>query len=185
MHIGKSLIVLLILVTLCFLSVRLIMNQVFFKPTLKGIFITTICCMITLLSTLCFRDYLYPFNRNVEFTCFAVLDIPEENSLSGPGSKFWHAAYEEYGFFSESMYFNPDEKVSHLGFEWPQMDFDDHTYIITYGQKLISLSYNVWDPIELPISTGAKVGHATLSDDFNPNKVYVCEIAKIRIDNDP
>lgn len=185
MHIGKSLIVLLIFVTLCFLSVRLVIKQVFYTPTTKGILLTSIICLITFVSILCYKDYLYPFERAVNFTLFASLDIPEENSLSGPGCKFWHAAYEEYGVYSESVYFNPEEKVSHLGFIWPQMDFDNHTYIITYGQKLLSLSYNVWDTIECPISTGAKVGHATLSNAFNPNKVYVYEIAKIRIDNDP
>ena len=135
MHIGKSLIVLLILIALCYLSVRLIMNQVFYKTTRKGIFITTICCLITVLSIFCFGDYVNPFDRNVKFTCFAVLDIPEEHSLSGPGSKFWRAAYKEYGFFAESKYFNPDEKVSYLGFEWPQMDFDNHTYKSHMGKN--------------------------------------------------
>lgn len=185
MHVIKSLAVLLVLVALCILSWHIVEVHILCKPSRKGAILAVACCVITLVGVLCLKDYVYPFERSVKFTLFASLDIPEEHRLPSAGSKFWHAAYEEYGLYAESKYFNPKQTVSDLGFEWPQMDFEKHAYIITYGQQLLSLSYNVWEEIDIPIRTGAKVGHATLSDDFDPNKVYVYEIAKIRIDNDP
>lgn len=185
MHVIKSLVVLLVLISLCILSWHIVKVHILYKPSRKGAVLAVACCVITLAGVLCLKDYVYPFERSVKFTLFASLDIPEEHRLPSAGSEFWHAAYEEYGLYAESKYFNPKETVSDLGFEWPQMDFEKHAYIITYGQQLVSLSYNVWEEIDIPIRTGAKVGHATLSDDFDPSKVYVYEIAKIRIDNDP
>lgn len=185
MHIIKSLIVLFFLVALCIFSWYLVKARILSVPSRKSAVLAVICCIVTIAAIVCLKDYIYPFERNVKFTLFASLDIPEEHHLTSAGNNFWHAAYEEYGLYAESKYFDPKEAISYLGFKWPKMDFENHTYIITYGQQLVSLSYNVWEEIDIPIRTGAKVGHATLSDDFNPNKVYVYEIAKIRIDNDP
>lgn len=46
------------------------------------------------------------------------------------------------------------------------------------------ISYNVWETIDIPVRTGAYVGHMRLNDDFVPDKVYVYEIPRIRIEND-
>ncbi len=128
--------------------------------------------------------YTYPFERNVPFRLYAELTIPEGNQLEKPGDFYWHAAYEEYGLFAESFYFDPLEKQSPFGFKWPDMDFEHHTYIITYGQELESLSYHVWETIENPVHTGAKVGHAVLKEGFQGNRVYIYEIRKMRIEHD-
>ena len=64
------------------------------------------------------------------------------------------------------------------------MDFKHYSYVITYGQKIDKLTYNVWDTIDFPIRTGAKVGHMTLDEEFSPRMVYIYRIPKLRIEND-
>ena len=70
------------------------------------------------------------------------------------------------------------------GFDWPDMDFENHTYIVSYGQELVALTYNAWETVDYPHKTGAKAGHPVFGDVFEPNKVYIYEIEKMRIDND-
>ena len=186
MYIVKSLCVLLLLIILVILSLYNAQKcyssykrqTLFFRKAL----LTGLLCVITLVSIFRLGEYVYPFDKSVDFELYATLVIPPENTLHGPN--FWHSAYDDIQG-DESFFFNPDEKYSHLGFEWPAMDFEHHTYIITYGQELESLSYNVWDYVKYPFYTGVKIGHATLNDEFDPNTVYVFEIPRIRIDNDP
>ena len=72
-----------------------------------------------------------------------------------------------------------------FGYEIPELDLESHTYVITYGQELEDLAYYVWETIDIPIPTGAKLGHAILSEDFHNDRMYIYELPKIRIDNDP
>lgn len=129
-------------------------------------------------------EYIYPFERTVNLELYAVIDIPEEHTLSRPD---WHAIYEKWGIHSGSKWMDT-ESVSvpfrRLGFDWPDMDFENHTYIVSYGQELVALTYNAWETVDYPHKTGAKAGHPVFSDVFEPNKVYIYEIEKMRIDND-
>ena len=140
--------------------------------------------IVTVFAFALFVDYAYPFERNLNPILIAEFDVPEKYSLEYPGQKFWHGAYEKFGMYAESFYFDPETKQSIYGFDWPPMNFEKFSYIITYGQKIESLTYNVWETIDVPIMTGAKVGHMILCEDFIPKKVYVYQIPKIRIEND-
>lgn len=145
--------------------------------------ITVFAVLLTLCLIAGLWKYTYPFERPVETKLVAVLEISEERTLTSPDDMSWHAAYEPYGLLPGSLYFEVDETESSLGFTWPEMDFENYTYIITYGQKIESLSYNVWEIIDAPLRTGAYAGHMVLDSYFEPNEVYVYQIQKMRIDN--
>ena len=187
-NVLKSVAVLVFLLFMVGLSVRSVLNVVRgCGRDSKRIFRyigTVICVGVALISVVFGADYIYPFERPVNPVLIAEFDVPEEYALDYPGEKFWHGAYKAYGIYPESLYFDPDKRNSIYGFGWPPMDFETYNYIITYGQKIDSLSYNVWDTIDIPVYTGAKVGHMVLEDSFSPRKVYVYRIPKVRIDND-
>lgn len=150
----------------------------------KDVLVLACLICLTLFFVVYLGDYVYPFERTLEPVLIAEFDVPNEYILDYPGQKFWHGAYTSFGLYAESFYFNPNNSNSMYGFGWPPMDFDRYCYIITYGQKICSLSYNVWETIDEPIRTGAKVGHMILCDEFFPEKVYVYQIPKVRIEND-
>lgn len=143
-----------------------------------------VSCVITVICIALLGKYTYPFERHLNPVLIAERSVSEEYELEYPGQRFWVGAYEKYGLRPASEYFDVTEKVSYLGFEWPDMDFDNHSYIITYGQKIESLSYNIWDNIVDPVRTGIKAGHMKLAKEFSPEKVYIYEIPKLRIEND-
>ena len=188
LYILKSLLVLLFLLALIIFSIYLIISC--FKQhrnrmlKTSHVLFTAIFICGTILSIMLFGDYTYPFERTLDPILIAEFDVPEGYELEFPGQKYWHGAYEKFGFYAESFYFNPNNLYSIYGFGWPPMDFEHYCYIITYGQKIDTLSYNVWETIDIPIRTGAKVGHMVLDDEFFPEKVYVYQIPKIRIEND-
>ncbi len=129
-------------------------------------------------------EYIYPFERTVNLELYAVIDIPEEHTLSRPG--WWHAIYEKWGIYSGSKWMDTESvsQPSRFGFDWPDMDFENHTYIVSYGQELGALTYNAWNTVDYPYKTGAKAGHPVFSEVFEPNRVYIYEIEKMRIEND-
>lgn len=188
MNIIKSIVVLCILITLIIFAtitvIRTIKKCINREHSPLRIVMTILLVLFTSLFVVFLSDYVYPFERNIDPVLVAEYDVPEEYLLAYPGQKHWCGAYEKYGLYAESFNFDTDSKVSMYGFEWPDMDFENYSYIITYGQKIESLSYNVWDTIDLPVRTGAKVGHMILDDTFAPEKVYVYQIPKMRIDND-
>lgn len=188
MYVLKSLLVLICLLALMLFSVGLIIScfNRHRSKMLKRVHVlfTLFFTCVTILSTILFGDYVYPFERTIDPILIAEFDVPEGYELEFPGQKYWHGAYGEFGFYAESFYFNPNNSNSVYGFGWPPMDFDRYCYIITYGQKIDTLSYNVWETIDVPIRTGAKVGHMILDDEFSPEKVYVYQIPKVRIEND-
>ena len=188
MYEQKSLIVLCVLLLFILLSAVSISSCCLSykqkKLKTRKLCCVIILCIFTIALVIGIADYTYPYERFVKFELYAEIELHEENELNPEHPHFWHAAYEQFGLYSSSFYFNSDDPYSHLGFEWPQMDLKHHSYIITYGQKLESLSYNVWETIDYPIRTGAKAGYAVLSEEFDSSKVYVYEIPKIRVEND-
>ena len=188
MNIVKSIIVCICLLSLIFCAIAftvLCIRRYRDKVLKKGnVVLTVVFICITILSVMLFGDYIYPFERHLNPILIAEFEVPEEYVLEYPGQKFWHGAYEKFGLYAESFYFNPDDEQSIYGFGWPPMDFDRYCYIINYGQKIESLSYNVWETIDIPVRTGAKAGHMVLDEVFSPEKVYVYQIPKIRIEND-
>ena len=188
MHIINSLLVFLFLIAITvsfgYLLHRCIRTRK--KPWRRFVsfLLTVFVGIVALLAHMNLWEYTYPFEQTLDLKLIATLEIPPEHTLHGPRNLPWHAVYEGYGIHPESLYFFDAEEKSHLGFYWPDMDFEHYTYIISYGQKVESLSYNVWETIEVPFRNGAKVGHAVLSDQFEPNEVYIYQIKKMRIDND-
>ena len=148
-----------------------------------GFFKISITSIVALLIIISLYDYTWPFDRSLTPVLVAEMDIPEEHTLDYPGQKKWHGAYKASGIFPESLYFNPNDLYTWYGDPWPHMDFDRYNYIISYGQKIKSISYNVWDVIKYPSYNGAKSGYVEFCEEFNSNKIYIYRIPKVRIDN--
>ena len=175
---------LLLVIIVCVTVIVRCIKEIHWHKSFAHITLILFCVCIMFLSVVLGGDYVYPFERDLNPILIAEFDVPKEYELDYPGQKFWHGAYEKFGLYAQSQYFNPTDNQSVYGFGWPPMDFDKYCYIITYGQRIESLSYNVWETIDDPIRTGAKVGHMVLEKDFLPEKVYVYQIPKIRIEND-
>lgn len=131
-------------------------------------------CFITLCVLVISADYTYPFERNVNLELVTVVESDEP--FVNPG--IWHGIYGEYGMYPGSGTFHPNHAD-----KWIKLDLEHYSYIVSYGQEVESLTYNVWDTIDAPFSTGAKAGHIKLSNEFAPSKIYIYQIRKIRIDN--
>ena len=187
-NIFKSFVVFLVLLALLIISFLLCRRCIikFRNRTIKAsaVALTAVQVFVTLIAVLLGGNYIYPFERTVEPIPHGVLVLPEDQVLNYPGEKFWHGAYEAYGLYAESFYFDTSMENPKYGLSWPTMDFEHYSYIITYGQKIDKLTYNVWDTIDIPVRTGAKVGHMTLEDEFSPEIVYIYRIPKLRIEND-
>lgn len=189
MNICKSAFILLLLLALTFLTIicavkyiRAWKNK---KPLWRNAFLALAAFCVTSLCFVFLGDYVYPFERTLTPQLIAEFEVPEKYELEYPGQQFWHGAYESFGLYGPSLWFDPDNALeSKYGMGWPPMDFNKHSYIITYGQKIDSLTYNVWDTIDNPFRTGAKAGHMILDKEFLPKKVYIYQIPKLRIDND-
>ena len=189
LNIVKSLLVLLLILLVVVYNVLLIIKFIFkYKQhELKKSFVIKFTCFFiaSLLFVFAFGDYVYPFERELHPVCIEEITLPAKHEFDYPGQKYWHGAYEKYGLYADSFNFDSSEKVDHVyGFEWPDMDFKHYSYVITYGQKIEKLTYNVWDTIDHPIRTGAKIGHMTLDEEFYPNKIFVYQILKMRLDHD-
>ena len=172
----KSFFVLIIIIAaiiFCFISARELIKNGLLRQKKLVRFLISVFLLIS--SLLVLGNYVYPFERNISPRLVWEIEIPIENALKYPGECYWHGAYEKYGFFAESFWFNPKEmhSIYELGIEWPNMDFKKHNYIITYGQKISTLTYNVWETVDSPVKTGAYIGHMTLKDEFLAQKVYI------------
>jgi len=188
MNILKSAVVLLVLIFLVCATVRRVKKSVqqHRENVLKKSFaiFTILCVIFSTFAVVVFGKYIYPFERKLHPKLIAELTIAERYELDYPGQEFWHGAYAKFGLYADSFHFDENQKQSDFGFAWPEMDLKNHSYIITYGRTIKSLSYNVWETIDIPIRTGAYVGHMKLNDDFVSDTVYVYEIPRIRIEND-
>jgi hypothetical protein len=67
--------------------------------------------------------------------------------------------------------------------KWPEFDLENYTYIITYCQKIESLSYYLCRENNVPTYTGAKEAYMTLEEKIEPLTVYIYRIPKMRINN--
>ncbi len=187
MHVWKSILVVLFLffitvflVCLIFRCVRLHKKK---KLKISSVVLTLIAGLLTLAIYSSLWEYTYPFEQEVDLQLYKTIEIPAEHTLSGP-TLSWHASYEKWGLiFPEAKFYVPENEEYYLGYYWPEMDYEHYTYIISYGSKMKSLSYNVWEIVRYPHVSGAKIGYAELSEEFNPNEVYIYQIKKMRIDN--
>ena len=182
----KSLIVAIVLLLIAFFTVVFILRAV---NTHKDIWLrlkyslaASVLAVLLVLGIHIYGLNLYPFERQLDPVPFAAFSVPEEFELDYPGQKFWTGAYKIGN--RESMYFDVHDNMSMYGFPWPPMDFEHFSYIITYGQKIESLSYNAWDMIDIPVQTGAIAGRMVLNEEFNPEMVYIYSIPRLPIEND-
>ena len=140
--------------------------------------IALILVVASLFSIIFLGKYVNPFPQTVEYTLHNIVELPEEKQMKHP--EFWRAYFEVYGE-TGSEYFSLEGFEKIYGPINSEFDLDDHTYIITYGQELESLSYIVWHKTYF----GAYSGIVELSENFDPSKIYIYELdKKIRIDND-
>lgn len=184
-YIVKSILVLLFLLSIIAATIVMIVKIINRRHNTHDktlIRKTIICSAIAIVSVIFLGTYTYPFERTLDPILIAEVNLDEEHAIAYPGDISWHGAYEKYGFYAGSAYFSYDESTRH-GFSWPEMDLNNHCYIVTYGQKIDSLTYNIWDKIKYPIRTGAYSGHVQLNEEFAPQKVYIYQIPKIRIEN--
>ena len=188
MNVLKSIVVLLVLLLLIGITIRFVKKSIqkHKNNILKRSYAicTTLCVLLSALGVVTLGNYVYPFERKLNPELVAELTIAERYELDYPGQEFWHGAYAEFGLYADSFHFDENQRQSDFGFTWPEMDLKNHSYVITYGRTIKSLSYNVWETIDVPVRTGAYVGHMRLNDDFVSDKVYVYEIPRIRIEND-
>lgn len=189
MHIGKSALVFLFIVTLTiWLSYAIrriiaIIKHREIKEKNKIICFCIICiCALLLISHL--LKYTNPCDKVITPQLFHSIRLEDDVSIPYPGLP-WHAIYEQYGLYAASFFIEPDDETDHhFGFTWPEMDFKHHTYIVSYGWEIESLSYNIWETLDYPIKTGACVGHVVYTGDFQSNMVFIYELPKIRIEHD-
>jgi hypothetical protein len=144
--------------------------------------LTSLLILITCLNWYLFGGFIYPFNRQLDPVLVAQFDVTGKYVLDKPGGRFWRAAYkyEIFGLDIEPMWFNPNDP-QHFGADMPELDYKKHCYVITYGQKIDTLSYNCWDIIS---GTWEKAGQMTFQEEFYPSTVFIYELPKIMIEND-
>lgn len=181
MNTMKSMLVIILLLTMVSVTVWNIRKWLLvsrYGGDMYGIKVfTVIACIVTVGSFLCFGEYSYPYDRSVDMTLVAVVEIPDEaKHFKQPG--VWYGEYGEYGLYPGS-----DTYHSNTVHRWIDADLEKYSYIVSLGQEVHSLSYNVWDTIDAPFFTGAKAGQIVLSEKFDGSKIYIYQIPKIRIDN--
>jgi len=178
----KSLCVALVLLTLATGTILSIIHYIKLATarsvTLRHFLVALGCVLMVVLGVVLLGDCIYPFERELEPILIAECELAADHIQEYPGEIPWHGAYEN------AFYFDMHTTQSHLGFEWPLLDLDHYSYIVTYGQKIESLSYNVWDTLDVEFESGVFAGHIVLDDEFFPEKVFVYQIPHIDIDND-
>lgn len=98
-------------------------------------------------------------------------------------NEYWHAVYEAYDN-KPGTWLHPHEYYQTLTIdEWPEMDLENYTYIITYCQKIRSLHYYVWRENNTPTYTGAKEGILIPEEEIEPLTIFIYRIPKMRINN--
>lgn len=140
-------------------------------------------CIAAAAFTVSVADYLDPSDRTVEYELYAVVELDKAHSLR-PGEEFWIGAYERRNG-RDCLWYSTEGSQSTYGSDWPELNLSEYSYIICYGQKLRSLTYNVWNTIDIPIRTGLYQGKATFYDGFDPYTIYIYQIPKLEIDNYP
>ena len=186
MKVVQSVIVIVILLLLAMLAICCLLKTIRkFKGKklhFRHVATTVICFVLTTTCFFAFGEYANPFDQTVNARLIAVFPIEDKYQSSYPGQQFWHGAYKGEPY-PDSEYFNPKTKAKYdLTMEF--MYFERYSYVITYGQEIDILTYNVWETIDYPFPTGAKVGNIVFKNSFAPQTMYVYEIPKIRIEND-
>lgn len=140
------------------------------------------CIVVFLLTAVAFFALLsFECHLEPELVKIVRLDpacFPDE-SIYEP----WHTVYEAYDN-CPGTWIHPHEYYQSRAIDdWPEMDLENYTYIITYCQKIQSLGYYWWKENNIPTYTGAKEAHLILEETIEPLTIYIYRIPKMRINN--
>ena len=153
------------------------------KPKIKHYFLAVGICLLTIMLVLLMGNYAYPFERNLDPQLVATIQVSPEHSPYKYNREEWHTVYEAYGSHEGTWLHSHEYYMTKSKNEWPEMDLENYTYIITYCQKIDSLTYNIWENIDSPLPSPAKEGHMKLHDEIDPLAIYIYRIPKMRINN--
>lgn len=178
MNIVKSLVVLLLLIGLISVTVNSFFSlkkwsMLSKNKRIAGLLKINAFCTATIIAFVLLCNYTYPFDRTVELTLVEVVEVSKEEGFVNPG--VWYGVYEGGLLCPGSESFHPN-----FIDEWLEPDLQRNSYIVCFGQKVKSLQYNVWDNT---YSLGIKAGQIELYETFEPTKIYIYKIDKIRIDS--
>ena len=126
--------------------------------------------------------YWFSYDHILNPELIAVIEMPPEVFPQGIYGEEWHSVYGEYGLYP-GTWIHPHEYYRLYSEGWPEMDFQQYTYIITYGQEIESLSYKIGNVIDSPSFTGAKEGHMVLQEAIDPMRIFIYRIPRVRINN--
>ena len=182
-YIVFSLFVIGFLISLLYCSLCVILKMVrnIRKKELKNIqvVLSVLCVCVTILSCALLGNYTYPFERKLNPILIEEITLEPDDYMEHPN--FWRGIYKKNPLYGGEHWFNINGSIH--GYELSQLDIDHHSYVITYGQKIVSLSYNVWDNVQYKCP-GSKEGHIVLEEEFSPDKIYIYQIPKMRLNVD-
>lgn len=152
--------------------------------------IALIILAVLLLPAAVFAPYVIPWNHNVSIEKVAEFETAEECS---PG---WYCIYD-YNFdmrFLGRLIGQEEEFVGNIssecdwwpdGVEYPEADFENYSYLITFASEVEKLTWNVWDTWDpfLLFGEGRKWGTLTYGDDIDPHKIYIYRFPCEAIEN--
>lgn len=127
--------------------------------------------------------FLYSWKCQLEPELVAIVRLdpayfPGENIYEP-----WHSVYEAYDNYPGTWIHPYEYYKSRAIDEWPEMDLENYTYIITYCQKIESLSYYPFRENNTPTYTGAKEAQLILGNKTEPLTIYIYQVPKMRINN--
>ena len=165
-----------LLIALLIFIVQKIVKSI--KKKRFGTLVNIVLIIPILLTIMFFSNYMYPFQREVQLEEIYRFDDAVILDKTLP----WHSIYKAYGIGIDSRF--DVIYASNIDIE-EELDFDNYTYIISYGKPIEKLSYNIWDckgtPI-LDLGTSALNGYAQYGVADEEPCVYVYRIKRMRID---
>ena len=144
-----------------------------------------LCLIFSISLILTHFEYLYPFERYIPVKLYAEVSIDCEDTVH---TIRWHGIYDETCISADSPFFDTERNSSWLEDDysvmvsWPKMDLKKNYYIVSYGSKIHTIAYNVWDNIDHPGYVNVKEGHVTFEEEYDCSKIYIYQIPRIRID---
>lgn len=127
--------------------------------------------------------FLYSFTLPLEPELVGIVRLDPAHFPNGRIYESWHAVYEAYDNYPGTWVHHHEYYQSLAIDEWPEMDLENYTYIITYCKKIKSLSYYILRENNSPTYTGAKEARLILEEEIEPLAIYVYRIPKMRINN--
>lgn len=185
MWVVNSFIIASVLLGMILLCVALVakfkQTQAFFVTKRKRVLKICIClvvCLGTVVCNIILLPYIWPFNRKVSISRAIILDVHDVGLAPFVCAGEWYGVYGEVGLSVDSCTLHPS-RID----RWIEIDLQSYSYIVSYGQSIEDISYNIWDEIGGTYGKCIKKGYITFSNQFDPEKIFIYEIERIAIDN--